>query len=118
MSIFDSLVSSVVDLGDWVAGGAEDILDFADSDLGKYAMKGFNGLSKIMDSQNDRQASRLKYSNMSTEKGTRGVEGNEVDPRKADYGLANFAPDPAEIEARWHAILTKLVSPKDTMVKR
>jgi hypothetical protein len=117
MGIFDSILDDVVDLGDWIGTAAGEVADFA-SDNGNLLQKGFSGLQYVLDDQDQRTKSAMKQSGFSTQSGTTGTQGNAVDPRKADYGLANYAPDAAAIEAKWHALLTKFVNPQQTAVKR
>lgn len=116
-NIFESLLDGVSDLGDWIEGGVTSVVeDFGWKDVAGLGKNAFNGVFKVQESQKAANANTMRASGLNSASGTVGTQGNAVDPRKADYGLANFAPDASAIEAHWHGLLTKLVGPKETMV--
>lgn len=112
MGVFDSFMNGAESLFDWTDSNGTDIFSF-DNIVGAGA-KAIGTLSEGQDAETKQRMNSWD----ATQRGTVPTGKGDFTPGKANYGLANYAPDPNAIEAFWNARLRNLVDVKDTKVSK
>lgn len=110
MAIFDSIIDGISSLGDWIDKQAKDV-SFGDlTSLGKDALRSYSVLDKQgKENANYANNNIMKYAAL---RDTRNKF--KATDTSQDYGLKNYAPDPAALESHWGQVLQKFVDTSET----
>ena len=109
MAIFDSIsefLSPLSSLVDDVSGGVRDIMDSPLGRLGTAAARGVGSVNKAAQTRAE-QARKLQREDLMP-------VGTNVEAGASQWGLQQYAQDPAVMEKYWQSILTQFLNPNAT----
>lgn len=105
MSVFDSILDGISSLGDWIGNNTDSL-----GGIAKMGARAFGVLDKEgQEKGKQAQGELMRYAAL---RGTK----NRFKPGEAEYGVKNYAPNPAELEAYWGNVLQKFIDTSATGV--